>query len=82
MEYKCQIQCGDCCRFMLIPVGDRNETDYLRWIKLHKDIKVVMWRGLQCIKLENKCSKLKDNKCTIYKNRPEMCKSFRCDKRI
>lgn len=80
MEYNCQIRCGKCCKVVYIPCGDLNETDYLRWIKLHTRVKIEVFRGLQCIVLPYKCSKLKHNKCTIYEDRPEMCKKFRCEK--
>lgn len=79
-EYKCKIKCGDCCRKMYIPFGDGNETDWSRWIKLHEGLEIIMFRGLECIVLNKVCSKLKNNKCTIYKDRPKMCKEFRCDK--
>ena len=79
MESNCSKMCGDCCRYMLIPIGDV-ESDFTRWAELHKGIKLVNWRGLICIELLNKCSKLKNNRCTIYKDRPEICKIFCCEK--
>jgi len=79
-EYNCPNQCGDCCKKMYIPFGDGKQTDWSRWIKLHKGLEINVYKGLECIVLNNVCRKLKDNKCTIYKDRPDMCKNFRCDK--
>lgn len=81
METNCERNCpskADCCKFMLIAIGDDKESDYIRWASLHKDIKLVEWRGLICIKLLNKCSMLKHNRCSIYEDRPQMCRSFKC----
>lgn len=76
MEYNCPTQCGACCKYMLIPIGDE-PSDYTRWAELHK-VELVEWRGLICVKIDKKCSKLKKNKCTIYEDRPDTCKRFKC----
>ena len=81
METNCERNCptkADCCRYMLIPIGDE-ESDFTRWVRLHKDIDIVEWRGLICIRLNKKCKMLKNNKCSIYKDRPDVCKTFKCN---
>lgn len=78
-ESNCETQCGDCCKFMLIPIGDE-PSDFTRWAELHENIKLTEWRGLICVELPFKCTKLKNNKCTIYDKRPDICKQFKCDK--
>ena len=79
MESNCDRSCGNatCCRFILLPIGDK-KSDYTRWAALHKDIELVEWRGLICIKLDKKCKMLKNNKCNIYEDRPDMCRTYKC----
>ncbi len=67
-----------CCRRMLFPIYSK---DHERWVKLHKSpmIKVITKWGRKLIELKIPCSKLKGNKCTIYRARPMMCGELDCE---
>jgi len=53
--------------------------DHVRWAKLH-GIKVIKRFGRFWATFKVSCQKLKDNRCSIYDSRPEMCKEFKCEK--
>jgi len=80
---KCK-KCGRCCRAMFLQIGNeklrktKSRRDYFRWIDLHEKAKIVKIKGLYYLRLELKCTKLKNNKCSIYKNRPQLCRDFSC----
>ena len=74
-------QCGDCCRDITLPLGMIFDDDDVRWIKYH-GIEIIEKDGRQWVKINNPCSKLINNKCSIYENRPFNCKVFFCSKVI
>lgn len=51
------------------------DPDHAYWVELHG---VEVNDGYAEFPI--KCTKLKDNKCTIYENRPGMCREFECTK--
>ena len=55
------------------------DKDDIRWIEYH-NLKVIKKDGHQLIKINNPCSKLIGNKCSIYDDRPLNCKLFVCPK--
>lgn len=73
---KCKV-CGGCCKNMFIWIGKDCDKDYLRWIRLH-GIKVKKIDGYYAMQLKIKCQKLKNNRCSIYKNRPKLCREYSC----
>ena len=75
----CPDMCGDCCRDIILPLGMDFDEDEIRWIEYH-DMKVVERDGKQWIKINHKCEKLIDNKCSIHDNRPETCQIYICQK--
>jgi Fe-S-cluster containining protein len=56
------------------------DDDHARWAKLH-GVKVVKKWGTKWAYFPIPCTKLKDNKCSIYKRRPELCKLYECGKK-
>lgn len=76
-KIKCK-KCGRCCKVMYLWLGGKPEADYRRWINLHEKIKVVKRGRDYGVRIELKCTKLKNNSCTIYKNRPDICKEYSC----
>jgi Fe-S-cluster containining protein len=70
-------KCSKCCEAIYLPYPEDSE-DIKRWIKYH-DIEFVKNSKGTFIKIHNKCSKLKDGKCSIYEDRPEICKIFNCE---
>ncbi len=71
--------CSDCCKDITLPLGMVFDKDDIRWIEYH-GLKVTEKNGKQWVKIPNQCEKLKDNKCSIYKDRPEQCQIFVCQK--
>ena len=71
----CPDRCGDCCQNIKLPLGFIADENDIRWIEYH-GIKVENNEVI----INNPCSKLIDNKCSIYDNRPEICQIFICQK--
>lgn len=71
---KCD-DCGKCCQFILVSTEVLTD-DHKRWLELHKGIHVIGWDTL---KIDIPCSALKDNRCTIYEDRPKICRWYDCD---
>jgi len=78
MSIDCK-DCSDCCQNIILPLGMKFDEDDIRWIEYH-GIKVIKKDGKQSVVIPNKCEKLKDNKCSIYKDRPEQCQIYVCKK--
>ena len=77
--------CGaQCCKF--IRIYQKLSDDEMMWWAYHKlsVSEVEGHPGLYQIDIPAECSKLDENgKCTLFKDelaRPEMCKTFDCDK--
>jgi len=78
---KCK-RCGKCCRIMDFPFPPgKPSKDFIRWAKFHEKTKIVKQRDGYWIRFELKCSKLKNGRCSIYKNRPELCKEYSCSEK-
>ena len=67
-----------CCKYVATEIDvPANATDYdnIRWYLMHKNINVFIdhdddWY----LEFKTPCSHLgEDNKCKVYKNRPEIC---------
>lgn len=72
---KCK-DCPKCCQYVLFPLIDR---DHARWAKLH-GVRIFVGERTNTLKarLEIPCQMLKDGKCSIYEDRPQMCKDYFC----
>ena len=74
--------CGAvCCQYMgieLTPPETKKEADDLRWFIAHKDVSVYVDDGVWTLHVKNSCEYLdKDNKCTIYDKRPNICRDYK-----
>jgi Fe-S-cluster containining protein len=67
-------KCGECCRTMRFELHDFDEA---YWVELH-GVKVVSEGKFLYAEFPIKCKKLKDNLCSIYENRPDLCRRFVC----
>lgn len=63
------------------------DPDMLVWVELHgiaiKYVKMVQGKESYMqpyADFDIPCTKLKNNKCTIHKTRPDLCKRFECDR--
>jgi Fe-S-cluster containining protein len=74
MAIKC-VDCSRCCENIFLPfLADGDEK---RWIEYH-GLKVIENEMGAFIKINNKCSQLKDGKCSIYEDRPDVCRKYDC----
>ncbi len=74
---KCK-KCGKCCRYMAFWLSKKPSKDIIRWVNLHKGAKVIKEGKYWTYRFYLKCSKLKNNRCSIYKQRPDLCKEYKC----
>jgi Fe-S-cluster containining protein len=69
-------QCGDCCSNIFLPFYA--DADEERWLKYH-DVEYIENNMGTFIKIDIKCSKLKDGLCSIHENRPDICRKYFCE---
>lgn len=60
-------KCGICCHYGHVPLSDLDIE------RLYKNNAVINEKKLEC---SNGCQFLKDNACSIYKDRPDVCAEF------
>lgn len=60
---------GACCETLVVPLR-ANDPDTQRWLTYHG---TGVRNGLR---LECACSKLKDGRCSIYADRPQVCRTY------
>ena len=67
---------GSCCKFLIIPLPSW-DADVVEWFSYHG--KIILLSGIpRWIRLDVRCDKLgPDNRCTIYDQRPEVCRRFK-----
>jgi len=77
--------CGSCCRLFLINLTEKefNSGAYLTGsdsLDHFDDFASIEEFGLNILKKneDESCIYLKDNKCSVYENRPEVCRDFSC----
>jgi len=68
MHDACRICHGACCLYLTLPVKE-DELVY-DWLKLRGE------ERLHGISIKCKCSKLSNGRCTIYNERPEICRTY------
>ena len=54
------------------------DDDQAMWFEYH-DIKVVDKKGGKAAILPIPCRYLKDGRCLIYENRPQVCRDYNCE---
>lgn len=77
---KCK-QCGRCCRDLIVEI---THSDILREPKISGHAKLLDGNGKikykndrdKVYRLEMPCHFLKNNKCSIYPTRPQVCREF------
>lgn len=65
---------------MMLPLAYDVIEDHKRWAELHKGVSIIKRDGISFMRVDTECSKLVDGKCSIYKDRPNVCKEYFCDK--
>lgn len=78
---------GMCCRYIALPIDTpetRADFDDVRWYLTHENISVFVEDGDWYISVKNKCKYLRetDYKCSIYEQRPKICRKYdnkKCD---
>jgi Fe-S-cluster containining protein len=77
--------CGSCCRLFLINLNEAelNSGKFLTEFEGHgqfDDFASIEEFGLNILKKneDESCIYLIDNKCSVYDNRPEVCRDFSC----
>lgn len=66
----CIICEGACCNAIVLDLDRVLSPDALKWARHHGEITA------HGVRLEVKCLKKKDGRCSIYSNRPNVCKTF------
>jgi Fe-S-cluster containining protein len=80
---KCQ-ECGKCCNSFWFSVVPLYQSDYEKLVyhtkipveDIQKMTKLTSFQGKGVVCLKQPCGFLKDSKCSIYSNRPIVCKYF------
>lgn len=75
MQSTCK-QCGKCCQNLILPF--KTGGDEQRWLELH-GIKIIRNDKGEFIDIPLKCTKLINNKCSIYQARPYICRAYQCN---
>lgn len=75
---------GKCCQQIFLPLSSTITStmtaDEIRWINLHKKMKCVIRGEVLCVRIDNPCGYvLKNGQCAIYKERPQVCRNFKCE---
>ena len=75
---------GKCCRYVSIKIKEpKADIDFeeLKWFLVHKNVSVVYQdhEGEWIVEVATDCEHLTDNKCAIYKKRPQVCKDYELD---
>ena len=74
---------AECCRYITVDIDtpkDDEDWDEIKWMLMHD--KIMVYQNLDrewVVEFLTKCKHLKDNKCSIYDKRPEVCKDHGVD---
>lgn len=68
MDDRCRVCRGLCCTKLALAVDD---PDVHRWLSFHGDQTSEKWIEFPC-----RCRKLVNGKCSIYEDRPKICKDL------
>lgn len=74
-NFKCKKDCGECCGIVPIPtiVWNRNKDKVQKFVKQTYISEVFVFPITEDLKC---CFLTKDNKCSIYEERPDVCKRY------
>jgi hypothetical protein len=79
----CQPCKARCCRYVSLEIDtpeDEQDFDNIKWYVIHKNISVYTSEGKWYLMVKSKCEYLaKDNKCSIYRQRPQICREHSTD---
>jgi Fe-S-cluster containining protein len=56
-----------------------DKDGYYSWLVMH-GVEIVFSHGLMCARVNIPCSRLENGRCTIYDNRPQMCRDYKCER--
>lgn len=74
MGLSCSLCKGACCEEMLLPRGPADD-DASRWFALHGT--PVIREGTPFLRFELRCTMLSPGgTCSVYEQRPEVCRTF------
>ena len=76
---KCKDCNAPCCRRVLVGFGEEPTWDVKYYLSLHQGLEVIFEKGKWWLKIDSPCTKLINNKCSIYKDRPDVCKLYECN---
>ncbi len=72
-----------CCRYVALPIDEpetKGDFDDIRWYIAHRGVWVFVEDGDWYVCFQSKCKYLdKNNRCTIYENRPRICRNYKTD---
>ena len=69
-------QCGDCCRSLSVQVNSDHD-DFHRWLSYHGG-EVRDRFGKPHVRFDVPCSMLADGRCSVYAERPGICRDYLC----
>ena len=70
--------CSKCCEDIILPLAVKPDEDIKRWIELH-NLKIFYKGEIVYLKINHKCSKLINGRCSIYEQRPNNCREYECE---
>lgn len=74
---QCKTDCGNCCQFIIVQIANPTiSDDYKRWVEYH-NIDIIDKEGYFFLKINTPCKNY-NNGCTIYEDRPDICKNYFC----
>jgi uncharacterized protein len=72
--------CDRCCRYVALEIDrptTREDFDQIRWYVLHRNVSVfIVDSGDWYVQFDTACEWLKDERCTHYELRPELCREY------
>jgi len=77
--------CAKCCEYFMFEIAGNNKqwiselSEFLKFTR--PDLASIMEEGENyLLKFKAPCQYLKDKKCSIYEDRPKICREFFCRK--
>jgi Fe-S-cluster containining protein len=72
-KFEC-VCCGNCCRFRVTPLKrkDVERLEKAGYTGFHRHVK----GELSMRRVNGRCIFLRDDKCTVYEHRPQVCRDF------
>ena len=70
-----------CCGYFALPIETpktRQDFDNIRWYLCHQHVSIFVEKNDWYLGINNKCrhTSKKDHRCSIYDNRPKICRSY------